>query len=106
MVSHLRQASSRLQIRRHRKEGTTRIAVSQADLDSGRFSFIARALAKVWPIGKLSLMHAQGVLSQALGYRSLHELQQVAKAHLLSLPKRITRGPPIVWMIPAPTRAC
>lgn len=68
-----------------------RIAVSQADLDSGRFSSIARALAKAWPIGKLSLMQAQGVLSQALGYRSLHDLQQVAQARLLSPPMGLTR---------------
>ncbi len=68
-----------------------RIAVSQADLDSGRFSAISRSLAKAWPHGKLSLMQAQGKLSQLLGYRSLHDLQQSAKARLLSPPKPATR---------------
>ncbi len=68
-----------------------RIAVSQADLDSGRFSAISRSLAKAWPHGKLSLMQAQGKLSQLLGYRSLHDLQQSAKGRHLLPPKAATR---------------
>lgn len=68
-----------------------RIAVSQADLNSGRFSAISKSLAKAWPHGKLSLMQAQGKLAHLLGYRSLHDLQQAVKAHLLSPPKSATR---------------
>ncbi|CAN7567299.1 hypothetical protein [Acidovorax delafieldii] len=68
-----------------------RIAVSQADLNSGRFSAISKSLAKAWPHGKLSLMQAQGKLAHLLGYRSLHDLQQAVKAHLLSPPKAATR---------------
>lgn len=68
-----------------------RIAVSQADLDSGRFSAISRSLIKAWPHGKLNLMQAMGKLSQLLGYRSLHDLQQSAKGRLLSPPKPATR---------------
>lgn len=68
-----------------------RIAVSQADLNSGRFSAIARSLAKAWPHGKLSLMQAQGKLAQLLGYRSLHDLQQAGKGRLLTPPKPATR---------------
>ncbi|MBO1010767.1 MULTISPECIES: hypothetical protein [Acidovorax] len=90
-VAHPRQASPRLFFRRHRKEGIMRIAVSQADLNSGRFSAISKSLAKAWPHGKLSLMQAQGKLAHLLGYRSLHDLQQAVKAHLLSPPKAATR---------------
>lgn len=68
-----------------------RIAVSQADLDSGRFSAISRSLVKAWPHGKLSLTQAMGKLSQLLGYRSLHDLQQSAKVRLLAPPKPATR---------------
>ena len=56
-----------------------RIAVTSADLKSGRFSQISRKLARIWPKGKLSLMQAQGMLAHLLGYRTLHELQEVAK---------------------------
>lgn len=68
-----------------------RIAVSQADLDSGRFSAISRSLVKAWPHGKQSLTQAMGKLSQLLGYRSLHDLQQSAKVRLLAPPKPATR---------------
>lgn len=68
-----------------------RIAVSQADLDSGRFSAISRSLVKAWPHGKLSLTQAMGKLSQLLGYRSLHDLQQSAKGRHLLPPKAATR---------------
>lgn len=56
-----------------------RIPVTRADLDSGRFTKISRTLIKCWPHGKLSLMQAQGILAQMLGYRSLHDLQEAVK---------------------------
>ena len=56
-----------------------RIPVTRADLDSGRFTKISRTLIKCWPYAKLSLMQAQGMLAQMLGYRSLHDLQEAVK---------------------------
>jgi len=64
-----------------------RIPVTRADLDSRRFTKISRTLIKSWPHGKLSLMQAQGILAQMLGYRSLHDLQEAVKSgHAVASP--------------------
>lgn len=55
-----------------------RIPVTCADLNHGRFTKISRALQKLWPIGCLSLMQSQNILSTLLGYRNHHDLQAQA----------------------------
>lgn len=52
-----------------------RIPLSVSDIDSKRFSKIAKALRKRWSIGDLSLLQAQNLLALGFGYRNLHDLQ-------------------------------
>lgn len=74
-----------------------RIAVSQADLNSGRFSAISKSLAKAWPHGKLSLMQVQGKLAQPLRHgprracRHQGTQPRADRATILGLPAQAER---------------
>lgn len=51
-----------------------RIPVSKSDLNDGKLTKCSRAVQKLWQT-KLSLMQAQNVLAELLGYRNLNDLQ-------------------------------
>lgn len=54
-----------------------RIPVFAEDLVGGGFSKIAKKLRRTWPgPGSVNLSYTQQFLSQALGYRDLHDLQR------------------------------
>lgn len=52
-----------------------RIPVSVRDIQSKRFTKVAKKLQGRWVHGSLSLMQAQSLLATFLGYRDLHDLQ-------------------------------
>ncbi len=80
-----------------------RIPVSHADLESGRFTKISRALRKLWPLRPLSLVQAQNTMATLLGYRNLHDLQGslvIIDRHTVS--KRFSRSDirnAVTWMM-------
>lgn len=69
-----------------------RIPVTQADLDQGHFTKIARALRKAFPGESMGLMRAQNALAVILGYRDLHDLQVNARQSIPKLPAGFSRS--------------
>lgn len=52
-----------------------RIQISVSDIQSKRFTKVAKSLRKRWHLEPLSLMQAQNLLATFLGYRDLHDLK-------------------------------
>lgn len=59
-----------------------RFPITESDIQSKRFSSIAKKLRKHWPLDPITLMQAQNILASMLGYRDFHDLRQCALREL------------------------
>jgi hypothetical protein len=55
-----------------------RIPLLHADFEHGSFNKVSKALGKVWPFGRLSVMRSQNALAVLLGYGGLHDAHREA----------------------------
>lgn len=68
-----------------------RIQVSVSDIQSKRFTKVAKTLRKRWTLESLSLMQAQNLLATLLGYRDLHDLQSNLELTIVAKASDMTR---------------
>lgn len=80
-----------------------RIQISVSDIQSKRFTKVAKSLRKRWSLEPLSLMQAQNLLATFLGYRDLHDLKSnlviliAYRASDLAIYSRSTVSVSIAW---------
>lgn len=63
----------------------SKIKVSASDFAEGKFSSLAKFIAKNCPTGKLKLSASQELLSRVLGYDNYHEAQRSASTTIVDL---------------------